>query len=137
MHDEGVVIAAEGVDRRSAAPNARAASADARVLDEVLRRAPIGVVILDRDLRIERASRTAESDGPLTPSDAGRLLVDAWPGVPDDVVRALHRVACGRMAQVEMRSESPDWRADRMVITAVAGDDGAVARIVWIWSDAR
>jgi hypothetical protein len=41
------------------------------------------------------------------------------------------------MAQVEMRSESPDWRADRMVITAVAGDDGAVARIVWIWSDAR
>jgi hypothetical protein len=28
-------------------------------------RAPIGVVVLDRDLRIERMSRVAESDGPL------------------------------------------------------------------------
>jgi hypothetical protein len=71
----------------------------------VLRRAPIGVVILDRDLQIERASRTAESDGPRTPADAGRLLFDAWSGVPD---------------------------ADRMVISAVTDDDGTVERIVWI-----
>ena len=112
-------------------------SADALVLDEVLRRAPIGVVILDRELRVERASRTVESDGPLTPADTGRLLFDAWPALPDDVVRALRRVACGRAAQVEMRSDSPDWRADRMVISAVTGDEGAVERIVWIWSDAR
>lgn len=117
--------------------SARAGSADALILEELLRQAPIGVVVLDRDLRIERASRTVESDGPLTPADAGRLLFHAWPGVPDDVVRALRRVACGRAARVEMRSESPDWRADRMVIWALTDDDGAVERIVWIWADAR
>jgi hypothetical protein len=93
MHDEGVVIAAERVDRRSAALNARAASADALVLDEVLRRAPIGVVILDRDLRIERASRTAESDGPLTPSDAGRASSGSGP-TPAERGRGQHINTC-------------------------------------------
>ena len=44
----------------------RGLSADELVLDALLRDAPIGVVVLDRDLRIERLSRVAESDGPLT-----------------------------------------------------------------------
>jgi PAS domain-containing protein len=110
-------------------------SPDTLILEAVLREAPIGVVVLDRDLRIERASRTAESDGPITAADAGRHLSDVWPGVPDDVVRALRRVACGRVAHVEMRSESPDWRADRMVISSVVDEDGAVARVVWMWTD--
>jgi hypothetical protein len=58
--------------------------------------------------------------------------------VPDDVIRgALRRVACGRVVQVEMRSDSPDWRAALMVISAVTDDEGAVERIVWIWSEAR
>jgi PAS domain-containing protein len=115
-------------------PSAGTGSPDTVILEAVLREAPIGVVVLDRDLRIERASRTAESDGPITAADAGRHLSDVWPGVPDDVVRALRRVACGRVAHVEMRSESPDWRADRMVISSVVDEDG-VARVVWMWTD--
>ena len=111
------------------------ASPDALILEAVLREAPIGVVVLDRDLRIERSSRAAESDGPITAADAGRHLSDVWPGVPDDVIRALRRVACGRASHVEMRSESPDWRADRMVISSVTGDAGAVERVVWMWTD--
>jgi len=114
----------------------RGLSADELVLDALLRDAPIGVVVLDRDLRIERSSRVAESDGPLTQDDAGRLLFEAWRGIPDDVGLALRRVACGRASQVEMRSESPDWRADRMLISAVTDADGAVERVVWMWSDA-
>ncbi len=114
----------------------RGLSADELVLDALLRDAPIGVVVLDRDLRIERSSRVAESDGPLTQDDTGRLLCEAWRGIPDDVVVALRRVACGRASQVEMRSESPDWRADRMLISAVTDADGAVDRVVWMWSDA-
>jgi PAS domain-containing protein len=110
-------------------------SPDALSLEAVLREAPIGVVVLDRDLRIERASRTAESDGPITAADAGRHLSDVWPGVPDDVIRALRRVACGRASHVEMRSESPDWRADRMVISSVTDAAGTVARVVWMWTD--
>jgi PAS domain-containing protein len=118
-----------------AAVRAGYTSADTLVLETVLREAPIGVVVLDRDLRVERASRLAEADGPLTPADAGRHLSDAWPGVPDDVIRALRRVACGRVAHVEMRSDSPDWRADRMVISAVMDDAGAVERVLWMWTD--
>ncbi|HSD01787.1 MAG TPA: hypothetical protein VLB81_05425 [Gaiellales bacterium] len=110
------------------------ASADTPILEAVLREAPIGVVVLDRDLRIERTSRVAEADGPLTPADAGRHLF-VWPGVPDDVIRALRWVACGRVAHVEMRSDSPDRRADRMVISAVMDDAGAVDRVVWMWTD--
>jgi PAS domain-containing protein len=110
---------------------------DELVLEAVLRHAPVGVVVLDGDLRIERWSRVAESDGPLGPGAPGRPLFEAWPGIPDDVVLALRRVACGRASQVDMRSESPDWRADRMVISAVTDDLGAVERIVWIWSDIR
>lgn len=110
-------------------------SPDTLILDAVLREAPIGVVVLDRDLRIQQTSRAAESDGPITAADAGRHLSDVWPGVPDDVIRALRRVACGRATHVEMRSESPDWRADRMVISSVADDAGAVVRVVWMWID--
>ena len=110
-------------------------SADTLILEAVLREAPIGVVVVDGDLRIERTSRVAEADGPVTPADAGRHLSDVWPGVPDDVIRALRRVACGRVAHVEMRSDSPDWRADRMVISAVMDDAGAVGRVVWMWTD--
>ena len=51
------------------------------------------------------------------------------------MIRALRRVACGRVAHVEMRSDSPDWRADRMVISAVTDDAGAVHRVVWMWTD--
>jgi PAS domain-containing protein len=110
-------------------------SPDALILEAVLREAPIGVVVLDRDLRIERASRTAEADGPITAADTGRHLSDVWPGVPDDVIRVLRRVACGRVSHVEMHSESPDWRADRMVISSVTDDTGTVARVVWMWTD--
>jgi hypothetical protein len=117
------------------AARAGAGSSDALILDAVLREVPIGVVVLDRDLRIERASRTAESDGPITAADGGRHLSDVWPGVPDDVIRALRRVACGRASHVEMRSESPDWRADRMVISSVTDAGGAVERVVWMWTD--
>jgi PAS domain-containing protein len=119
----------EAVVRTGGAP------ADTLVLEALLREAPVGVVVLDRDLRIERASRVAEADGALTPADAGRHLSDVWPGVPDDVIRALRRVACGRAADVEMRSDSPDWRADRMVIFAVTDHTGAVERVVWMWAD--
>lgn len=124
------------MNHASVAVRAVAETPDGLVLDALLREAPIGVVVLDRDLRIQRMSRVAESDGPLVQADAGRLLFDAWRGVPDDVLRALRRVASGRASQVEMRSESPDWRADRMVISAVAGAAGRVDRIVWMWSDA-
>jgi hypothetical protein len=112
-------------------------SSDRLILDTVLREAPIGVVVLDRELRLDCASRTAEADGPLTPADTGRRLFEVWPGVPDDVVTALRRVACGRASQVEMRSESPDWRADRMTISAVTDAAGIVTHIIWMWSDAR
>ena len=40
----------------------RGLSADELVLDALLRDAPIGVVVLDRDLQIERSSRVAEAD---------------------------------------------------------------------------
>ena len=111
-------------------------SSDRVLLETVLREAPIGVVVLDRELRIDCASRAAEADGPLTPADAGRRLFEAWPGVPDDVVIALRRVACGRASHVEMRSESPDWRADRMTISAVTDAAGNLEHIIWMWSDA-
>ena len=111
-------------------------SSDRVVLETVLREAPIGVVVLDRELRIDCASRAAEADGPLTPADTGRRLFEAWPGVPDDVVTALRRVACGRASHVEMRSESPDWRADRMTISAVTDAAGNLEHIIWMWSDA-
>jgi len=114
---------------------AEVGSSDGVILDAVLRQAPIGVVVLDRDLRIDRASRAAEADGPLTAADAGRPLVEAWPGVPDDVVTALRRVACGRTAHVEMRSDSPDWRADRMTIVAVTDAAGNVGHVIWMWSE--
>jgi hypothetical protein len=111
-------------------------SSDRVVLETVLREAPIGVVVLDRELRIDCASRAAEADGPLTPADAGRRLFEAWPGVPEDVVVALRRVACGRAPHVEMRSESPDWRADRMTISAVTDAAGNIDHVIWMWSDA-
>ncbi len=110
-------------------------SADGAILEAVLQAAPIGVIVLDRDLRIARMSLTAESDGPLRAADAGRRLFDAWPGVPDDVVAALHRVACGRAPRVDMRSDSPDWRADRMIIAAVADPAGGVDHVVWMWTE--
>lgn len=111
-------------------------SSDRVILETVLREAPIGVVVLDRELRIDCASRAAEADGPLTRADRGRRLFEAWPGVPDDVVLALRRVACGRASHVEMRSESPDWRADRMIISVVTDAAGNVEHVVWMWSDA-
>jgi PAS fold len=111
-------------------------SSDRVILETVLREAPIGVVVLDRELRIDCVSRTAEADGPLTPADAGRSLFEAWRDVPDDVVVALRRVACGRASHVEMRSESPDWRADRMTISAATDAAGVVKHVIWMWSDA-
>ena len=108
---------------------------DRVILETVLREAPIGVVVLDRDLRVDRVSRVAESDGSLTPADTGRPLLDAWPGVPDDVVAALRRVACGRATHVEMRSSSPDWRADHMTIAAVTDAAGDVEYVVWMWAN--
>ena len=111
-------------------------SPDGAILEAVLGEAPIGLVVLDRDLRVARVSRVAESDGPLTAADAGRRLFDAWPDVPDDVVAALHRVACGRASHIEMRSGSPYWRADRMTIAAVTDAAGNVIHVVWMWTDA-
>ena len=111
-------------------------SPDGAILEAVLRAAPIGVIVLDRDLRISRMSLTAESDGPLRAADVGRRLFDAWPGVPDDVIAALRRVACGRASRVDMRSDSPDWRADRMIISAVADPAGGVEHVVWMWTEA-
>ena len=86
---------------------ARAAvrSPDGAILEAVLRVAPIGVIVLGLDLRIARMSLTAESDGPLTAADVGRRLLDAWPGVPDDV------------------------------IAAVADPAGGVDHVVWMWTD--
>jgi hypothetical protein len=91
---------------------------------------------IDRGLRVVRVSLVAESDGALTAADTGRRLFDAWPGVPEDVIAALHRVACGRASRVDMRSDSPDWRADRITIAAVTDADGAVDHVVWMWTDA-
>ena len=114
---------------------AEVGSSDRLILEAVLREAPIGLVVLDRELRIDCASRAAEADGPLTWADTGRPLLEAWPGVPDDVVSALRRVACGRTARVEMRSDSPDWRADRMTIVAVTDAAGNVGHVIWMWSE--
>lgn len=111
-------------------------SSDRVILETLLREAPIGVVVLDRELRVDCVSRTAEADGTLTAADTGRPLFEVWPGVPEDVVTALRRVACGRASHVEMRSESPDWRADRMTISAVTDAAGNVEHIIWMWSDA-
>ena len=82
-------------------------SPDGAILEAVLRAAPIGVIVLDRDLRIARMSLTAESDGPLRAADVGRRLFDAWPGVPD-----------------------------RMIIAAVADPAGGVDHVVWMWTEA-
>jgi hypothetical protein len=138
LHDEYSFTAAEGAERRGAGVTARAdaRSSDDAILEAVLRDAPIGVVVLDRDLRVVRVSLVAGSDGALTAADTGRRLFDAWPAVPEDVVAALHRVACGRASRVDMRSDSPDWRADRITIAAVTDPDGTVDHVVWMWTDA-
>jgi hypothetical protein len=109
-------------------------ASDRVVLETVLRDAPIGVVVLDGELRIDCASRVAEADGPLTPADAGRRLFEAWPRARRRGDRASPRlrprIACGDA------SESPDWRADRMTISAVTDAAGVVKHVIWMWSDA-
>lgn len=111
-------------------------SPDGAILEAVLREAPFGVVVLDRELRVVRVSLVAASDSALTAADAGRRLLDAWPDVPEDIVAALRRVACGRASRIDMRSDSPDWRADRIAIAAVTDANGAVDHVVWMWTDA-
>ena len=112
-------------------------SPDDAILEAVLRAAPIGVIVLDRDLRIVRMSLTAESDGRAH----GRRMSAGGSSTrgrasPTMSSRRLHRVACGRASRVDMRSESPDWRADRIIIAAVTDAGGGVDHVVWMWTEA-
>jgi signal transduction histidine kinase len=69
-----------------------ATAGDAGVLAMVLDRAPVGVVVCDRDLRIVRVNPLVEHLGRITPAHIGVRLTDAVPDASPAVVGALRDV---------------------------------------------
>ena len=110
------------------------------LLDAVLANAPVGIALVDRELRYDHANDVICAMHGLEPADViGRTLAEAFPDLVDDVQPRLEQVlATGRpqVAREEAVRVSPvtgeqrHWLASRYPIRDGSGDVFGVASIL-------
>jgi PAS domain S-box-containing protein len=75
----------------SSAENHLAESAS--ILETILATAPIGLGVLDRDLRFVRANEAlARGNGVACQDHLGRTIMEIWPAIPPELVERLHEL---------------------------------------------
>jgi PAS domain-containing protein len=86
-------------------------TSDASVLEMVLDRAPVGVVVYDRDLRIVRVTRRVEEMGRIMPQHIGMRLEDAIPDANQLVIAAIRQVFQSGEVVINLESSGADGEA--------------------------
>jgi PAS domain S-box-containing protein len=138
------------LDHFATAPGRHHAAAPGRegalALLDALEAAPLGVVVLDRALRIVHVNAwLAEADGLPAAEHLGRTLAELFPSIPDTVgpiedrVRAVidtGRPATATIVRAEPRSARREWAATYFPILSAAGEvSGACGVILEVTAD--
>ncbi|UUR08437.1 PAS domain S-box protein [Sphingomonas glaciei] len=115
-------------DQRATEEEARAAAEE---LEAIYATAPIGLTILDRDMRFVRINeRLAETNGKPVAEHLGRSVREVLPDLADQAEDALRRVFAGEeLSGLEISGETPaqpgvvrTWRENWFPIRAASGE---------------
>ncbi len=88
-------------------------SESATILETILATAPVGLAVLDRELRFVRANEAlARGNGVTREEHLGRTIMEIWPTMPPELVRRLRALLEGGEPVVdhEAVSERDGWR---------------------------
>jgi anti-anti-sigma regulatory factor len=106
-----------------------------RVLGSFLDAVPLGVVIYDRDLRIQRINRIVEELGRVRPEHVGRNLREAFPDVDPAVVRAIDHVLATGAEIVNLPVARPDGHSLLLNFFPIRDPHGSVEQVGCLFSD--
>lgn len=120
-------------DERAAQEKARAAAEE---IETIYATAPIGLTVLDKDLRYVRINeRMAEINGIAAADHLGKSVRELLPGLADQAESALRRVFAGEeIIGLELNGETPaapgvvrTWRENWLPVRSVGGEITSVA----------
>jgi signal transduction histidine kinase len=112
-----------------------ATAADAGVLAMVLDRAPVGVVVCDRDLRIVRVNPLVEAMGRITAAHIGVALNEAVPDVRPGLVAAMADVIATGETRTNLEVAGVDGGSFLVTVFPVREVRGRVEWVGCIFSD--
>jgi anti-anti-sigma regulatory factor len=105
------------------------------ILGSFLDAVPLGVVIYDDELRIQRVNRIVEELGRVRPEHLGRSLRQAFPDVDPAIVRALERVLATGEEIVNLPVTRPDGHSLLLNFFPVSAPHGPVEQVGCLFSD--
>jgi PAS domain S-box-containing protein len=114
-------------------------SESATILETILRTAPVGLGVLDRELRFVRANEAlARGNGLSREEHLGRTIMEIWPTVTPELVRRLREVLNGGEPVIDDEAVSEQDGRRRYVLGSyypVLDDAGGVLGIGVVVSD--
>jgi anti-anti-sigma regulatory factor/PAS domain-containing protein len=105
------------------------------MLGSFLDAVPLGVVIYDRDMRIERVNRIVEELGRVRPEHVGRHLREAFPDVDAAVPRAIDQVLATGEEIVNLPLTRPDRHSLLLNFFPIRAPSGLVEHVGCLFSD--
>lgn len=106
-----------------------------RILGSFLDAVPLGVVIYDDELRIQRVNRIVEELGRVRPEHVGRNVREAFPDVDPAIVRALDQVLAVGEEIVNLPVTRPDGHSLLLHFFPIRASGGAVQQVGCLFSD--
>src|SRR5436190_845242 len=106
-----------------------------RILGSFMDAVPLGVVIYDRELRIQRVNRIVEELGRVRPEHVGRTLREAFPDVDPAVTRAIDHVLTTGEEIVNLPVTRPDGHSLLLNFFPVGAPGGPVEQVGCLFSD--
>jgi rsbT co-antagonist protein RsbR len=106
-----------------------------RILGSFMDAVPLGVVIYDRELRIQRVNRIVEELGRVRPEHVGRTLREAFPDVDPAVTRAIDHVLATGEEIVNLPVTRPDGHSLLLNFFPVGTPRGHVEQVGCLFSD--
>jgi PAS domain S-box-containing protein len=114
-------------------------SESATILETILQSAPVGLGVLDRELRFVRANEAlARGNGVLREEHIGRTIMEIWPTIAPELVRRLRGLLDGGEPVIDDEAVSEQDGRRRYVLGSyypVLDDDGGVLGIGVVVSD--
>jgi PAS domain S-box-containing protein len=133
------VAASASLKRVTASTPSLLLSESATILETILATAPVGLGVLDRDLRFVRANEAlARGNGVPREEHLGRTIMEIWPTIPPELVTRLRELLDHGQAVIDDEAVSEQDGRHRYVLASyypILGDAGGVLGIGVVVSD--
>jgi len=132
-------VASASLNRVTSATPSLPLSESATILETILATAPVGLGVLDRELRFVRANEAlARGNGVPREEHLGRTIMEVWPTIPQELVRRLRELLDHGGPVVEDEAVSEQDGRHRYVLGSyypILDDTGGVLGISVVVSD--